>query len=393
VSSSDDATYIQIDLDLDEQSILQDGIDAFASTIPGWRYRASSPEAGLLGAAARLAADQRLALITVLDSIFVAYGENVLNFPRGRAVRARATVTITLNGAAPVGGFPIDAGTTFSLPASDGSQQPFTLDFGVVIPAGSTTINAPATAVTAGSVANELAGTATLQTAILSVSGISVLSLSVGAATTGGADEQTISDYRNKLTKRAQLQAETPILPNDFAAIATLNPNVYRALAIDLYRPSDNTSGHPEERAVILQGFDGGPVSTQTLSDVDTDLQNRREVNDIVNTAQVEVVSIAFAATVTKRVGALDADVSAAVDAAVKAWANPAAWGAPQQAGDPAWRIVDTVRLNDFLAVVRSAEGVAYVESGTIAGSATDHALGRPYRVPTVTGTVAVTIH
>lgn len=385
--------YVGPDLEVDETATLQTALDAFASLIPGWKPRTSSPEYGILAAAARLAVEERLSLIAATDAMWESYGERVLDFPRSPALSATAALVFTLTGAAVTPGFTVPAGTTAALTAPDGTVVSFSTDIDAIAATGATTTSASAMALTPGVVGNNLSGICDLDTTVPTQGGISVLSVAITTPSAGGSDEETTDSYKNRLVTRARLQSEVPIQPEDFAAIAMLNPSVARALAIDLYDPTANTYGHPDTNTVVLQGYDGGPVATQTLNDVDADLQARREVGWVSNTMQVTVVPLAFAVTVTKRTGAADVDVTAAVDAAVKAWANPLTWGAPTRPTDPAWRIVDKVRLNDLLGAVYKADGVAFVESATIAGSAADFTLDRPYKVPSVNGSVAVTVH
>jgi hypothetical protein len=385
--------YVGPDLEVDETATLQTALDAFASLIPGWKPRTSSHEYGIMAAASRLAVEQRLALIAATDAIWASYGERVLDFPPNPALSATATLVFALTGAAVTPGFVIRAGTTAALTAPDGTVVSFSTDVDVTAAAGATTASANATALTPGVVGNNLSGTCDLDTTVPTQNGVSILSVSITTPSAGGSDKETTDSYNNRLVTRARLQSEVPIQPADFAAIAMLNLAVARALAIDLYDPVANTYGHPDTNTVVLQGYDGGPVATQTLNDVDADLQARREVGWVSNTMQVTVVPLVFAVTVTKRTGAADVDVTAAVNAAVKAWANPLTWGSPDRPTDPAWRIVDKVRLNDLLGAVYKADGVAFVESATIAGSAADFTLDRPYKAPTVNGSVAVTVH
>lgn len=385
--------YVGIDLVIDEQANLQTGLDAFGALVPNWKPRTSSFEYGILAAGARLATEQAMAVVAAGDEIFVGYGERVLGFPRNAALPATATLVFALGAPAGSAGFKIPSGTAAALTAPDGSVVAFATDIDVTTAAAATTATATATALTAGAIGNDLSGVCDLVTTVETQQNVSLAGVSIVTPSAGGTDEETIDSYRNRLVVRAQLQSEVPIQPEDFASIATLHTAVARALAIDLYDPTDNTYGHPDTNTTVLQGYDGGPVSTQTLNEVDDDLNSRREVGWLSHVIQVVPVPLDFAVTVTKRPDATDDDVTAAIDAAVKGWANPLTWGSPERPTDPLWRVVNKVRINDLLGAVWKVEGVAFVESATIEGAGTDYTLDRPYKVPTVDGDVAVTVH
>jgi uncharacterized phage protein gp47/JayE len=110
-----------------------------------------------------------------------------------------------------------------------------------------------------------------------------VQSITLTNPTTGGIDAEEDEDYLNRLSLQLQLLAPRPIVPSDFAAIALDIPGVGRALAIDGYNPADGTTDN--ERMITIAAVDtlGAAIPADTKQQLASFLEDRREVNFVIN--------------------------------------------------------------------------------------------------------------
>jgi hypothetical protein len=189
-----------------------------------------------IDAHARMIAELRDLAANVPDDIFrriaVLAGLDQIN-------GAPATLTATVT-ASDTKGYMLDAGTVFSLAATGSTAYQFTSDDEVTIPVGSTTSDPfTLTATEIGSGPNGLGGVSVPMRATDRV--IPWLDSAQTATTaTGGADQELLSDFLNRLTRAFRRSAPRLILPGDFASDAIDDPAVARAYSINRYLPGTN---------------------------------------------------------------------------------------------------------------------------------------------------------
>lgn len=381
-------TYVRPEIETSQDVIAQDAYDLVSARVPGWQPAPQALDTALLEASARLAAELAQVASDVPDLIFAAFGTSILGFPPISAISATATALFTLLVDPTPGSFTIPAGTQIAGTAADGTAVAFETLTDLTIAAGGTTGSTTVTAVVPGATGNGITGSAVMIDALPQVN---TVSLTTTSAT--GADAETTQDYLDRLTRRMQLVAVHPILASDFALLAADQPGVYRALAIDGYNPTADTTGNLRTVAVILQGSDGQSVSGPTKTAVDAVLQADREVNFVVLVADPLITTINVATTVVKTPAAVSADVQANVDAVILAFLSPALWGGPKLEGDPAWSSKPVVRIDELRSAIYQAAGVDHVTALTINTGTTDITLssGKPHAIPQP-GTRSITV-
>lgn len=229
------ADYIDVPVETDPQSVLQEAYDFLAGVIPGWTPAEGNLDVWLLMSAAAAAAESRDVASRVTRTIFRWYGATLIGLPPNDATPATVLSTWNLSDTL---GHTIPAGTQVTINSGD-TPVPFTVQAdAVVAPGASVANNVLLTAVTAGASGS---GLGAIGGAVVVVDTLSfVTSVTQNAITTGGVDAETDTDYLNRLTAELQLLAPRPILPSDFAVFARNISGVYRATAIDGYNPNHN---------------------------------------------------------------------------------------------------------------------------------------------------------
>lgn len=364
-------SFVQLDVHVDQAGQLQDFYDFMAEHFPGWTPAAGNLETVLAEGLAALAAQTLDLAVDVPDEIFMQFGKTIVNLPPLEAAQATADSTWTTIDDA---GYTIPAGTQVAIPDAAGQNYAFETTEDVAIPAGVTSTGGGAVhlvSILEGADANALPGQPELIDGLDFVDTISLVSPPVG-----GSDAEDPVDYRDRLARELQLLAPRPILPDDFAILVRDNVSgVGRAVAIDGYDPSDpgaydpNDPGTWKERmvAVAVVDADGVAVASGVKSAADTYLQDKREVNFVVNIidpdyTEIDVTYQAKAYPTFDTVALRDA-----VNQALTDYLDPANWGLPTTGDDPGeWLNVDKVRYLEVAEVINRTDGVDYIESLTI---------------------------
>lgn len=227
--------YIAVPITTDPDALAQDSFTFLQDQIPGWLPQEGNFEVWLIEAMARMVAQVRDIESMVPTSIFRYFGKTLMNIPPVDAAPATGFTTWTVQDNL---GYTIPSGTQVSLRDGQGVDHPFVTVGDAVIPAGSNATAAGAvliTAVNPGADTDGLSGTVTL----LDVLGF-VTDIEITAPTTGGLDQEDDQAYLNHLVEELQLMAPRPILPADFAALVKNVAGVYRATALDGYKPAVN---------------------------------------------------------------------------------------------------------------------------------------------------------
>jgi hypothetical protein len=353
--------YIDVPITTDPESLAEGAFAYIQSQIPGWSPNAGNLEVILLESMSRMVADARDVASAVPRSIFRYYGNSLLGIaPVSNQFASVNTTWTAINNA----GYTIPAGTQVALKAAGDVLIPFQTAYDIVIAPGATATAAGGVAVVAvlpGETSNGLSGTMTLIDPLDWVSSV----VTVGA-TTGGVSEESDDSYLNNLASQLQLLTPRPILPADFAIMATGVAGVGRALAIDGYEPVAPSSGNERMVCMVLIDSLGEPVSAPIATAVDDLLEAAREVNFIVNGTTPTYNLINVTTTYKALAGQTLATVTASVDAAIRSYLSPANWGLEQDAVG-SWTNKSIIRYLELTSLVNSVDGVDYVVSLTFA--------------------------
>lgn len=218
--------YISLPVTVDPNALIRDAFAAIQAQIPGWTPREGHLEVAVIEEAAQMMAETAGVAAQVPIAIFAYFGSLVGVLPEQGAA-ATVPVQFTMTGTS---GYTIPAGTLLLLTASDSSQVLFAVQTTITIPAGSATGAGTLVCQNVGTFPNGIAA----GTCQLVASNASVSTVATTAAVSGGVDPETTDAYLSRLSAELQLLAPRPILPSDFAELATNVTGVYRALAINL---------------------------------------------------------------------------------------------------------------------------------------------------------------
>jgi hypothetical protein len=368
------AEYQELALVDDPDALLEVGVDYMESSIDGFRARPGNVETILLEANSQIGAEIVAQAAQVPPLAFAYLGESLFGIAINDAVAATATATITWAADAPA--VMLAAESMISVAHPSGEALVFTTDDDVVAIEGGGQNSVGVTALEAGSAANGAFGVAELIDIVEGVESIVVSTAS------GGVDEESESDYLDRLADALTLLAPRPILPRDFATMARQVPGVGRATAIDLYQPgvndgppgpvgeplspnADGETGVPRCVTVAITAEQGQPPALELMQSVWALLDARREVNFLAYAISAKYTTVDVQATVVAFPGYTRADVEASAIAMVQAWLNPDAFGQPTATSEASdlWVADTTVRLYEAVDWINRAVGVSYVES------------------------------
>lgn len=201
------------------------------TNIPGWVPNDNNLEIWLITALAQMLATSRDVASIVPDEIFESFGTTIANLPPISASPSQVQGTITVQDAA---GYDIPAGTQFGFQVTGSTLVVFsTLNDTTILPGFTTATNVIMMALIAGSASNGLTGEMVIIDPLVFITDCTATTTSEG-----GVDAETASVYLSRLVTDLQLLSPRPILPNDFAVLATSIAGVYRALGIDGYNSS-----------------------------------------------------------------------------------------------------------------------------------------------------------
>lgn len=393
-------------IETDPTALAEDAFAWLQARWPSWLPDSANFDAGTIEAHARMLAELRDVAAVVPDGIFRRYGP-LAGVPPTAGAFAHVTATLTAINAL---GYTLQAGTVFGLRPTGDQVVRFVVDADVTLAPGSSASAAGAVSLTAedpGEDANGLGGAGVVAELIdRTLPWLAAVTLT--AATTGGATEETDAAFEDRLAAELQLSAPRPILPGDFVAFAKRNPAVERAVALDLYQPAAGSGSIPDgvgagatnvERAVTVfvvtaAGTDPG-VGVRTS--VQADLAARREAGFLpyVGVVAYAAVDVTFQAKAYP--GWAIADVQARAIAAVADFLSPANFGV-SSVDERDWIFDDRIRLGELVEALNRVDGLWRLTGPgangmpTIMGSAADYVLtGGAVVLPTagtITGTV-----
>jgi hypothetical protein len=380
--------YLAVPIETDPDALAQEAFDRLGDLIPGWEPAEGNLDTIMLEVIARMAAETRDVASAVPTAIFRYYGASVMGIQPIDAAPASGSSTWTMIDNQ---GYTVPAGTAVAIAAAGDQRIAFEVAFDVVVPPGSTATAAgevPLVARQEGIVGNGLVADPEPVDSLAFVESIALV-----GATGGGADAETDSAYLTRLADELRLLAPRPIVPDDFATLAKSIAGVARATAIDGYDPGPPALTD-QERTVTVALVDsaGDPVASPIKDAVLALLEAKREVNFQVFVVDPSYTPIDVDFTATAYPGFDPADVQAAAIAAVESYLSPATWGAPPFGETPLWINETTVRLSEVSEVLNRVDGLHYVDTLELNGSAANVALTGPAplaRAGTVSGTVS----
>lgn len=352
--------YQTLGIASDPQDALQEMLDDLKTRVPGWNPSVPTYEYALMEVVALQAARIGAAIEANARENFAAYGEEVVLEPWLTEAHAYGAVTFTASHA---NGLLVQAGTALRGSDGAGGEVVFQTTQDAVINVGDTTAEAvPVEAVDPGRLANPVSGAAVM---ISAIDGIA--SVAFDAASSIGADGETIDTYVERLTRRLRLLKAGPVNPDDYDLyLRTSLAAVYRVMVRDGYDPVANTSGNANMLMISMLDSSGAWVGSGVDLEATDLLEEIRETNAAFSIVAPTITTIDVHFDVIVADGYTDADVLAQCEEAVEAFLSPAAWGSPRTGDEPAWLLKPTLRPMGMLGpVIGAVEGVESVEAVT----------------------------
>jgi len=372
VSFSDE--YDDLDLTLDAGTLAQTGIDHLEEQIPGWIASPANIETVLIEGIGQIAAELAESATIAPPEAMALMGQTIFGIPMQPGIEATGAATITFAVTTPA--VTIPEGTEITVPSPGGEDILFVTDRDISAPAGGGSFPIMVIASEPGEDGNGCFGEGDM---VEVVDGLETILVD---PTDGGADPETPEDYLNRLTNLLSTLAPRPIIPRDFAIMASLVPGVGRVAVIDLYQPGTNDNQAPlviegtpvlagagasnvaRCVSIIVTGEDGAAPSQSLMHSVWLALDAQREVNFQVYVVPPKYTTIDLIATVVAYPNFALADVKANAEATIAGWLSPLGWGAPGGlADDPLYIGDNKIRIYEAVDYLNRAAGVWYVST------------------------------
>lgn len=362
--------------DITDQDIVATAIAATQLNLPGWVPREGNTEVLVfegvaLGISEAITAVNRVPG-AVVQAILLLAG---VDRDFGAAPIASATFTVgdTL-------GHTIPGGTRLYLPLDDGTTVVFLVEPpGLDIPPGSSTGDVSIIGDTFTARANGIA----IGTSLLMADPVPFIeNVVLASAVADGRDRESDNEWRDRGVARLSRLSDALVLPRHFEAAALERPEVERAMAIDLYDPTQvgDPGDHAGHITVAVLGENGAALSTEAKDEIEQALEASAVAVLDVHVVDVAIDVVPFAIQVHLKAGFESGSVITSVEDAVAAYVDPLSWQ---------WGSV--IRLNEMIALADRVDGVDYVGTVTIDGNATNYTLTGAATLPKA-GVVTVTI-
>lgn len=393
------ANAITVGIENDPAELAATALEYLENSIPGWTGAPGGLDTLIVEALSEEAALAVDVASGVADDVFRAFGP-IAGVPSLEAVAATTVVTFTTDTA----GRTIPANTTVGLRDDDATLWAFSVPADTLVAGTSLAIEVQA--LEEGAASSGLSGTVEIITAPAFVTGVAVSSPS-----SGGADPEPDDVFGSRLAETLTLSSPRPILPGDFALLARTIPGVYRATGIDLLKPSSGsgavptpagaeTTGNARTVTVAVTDVSGLATGSPVRTAVANYLTSEREINFLVYVVDALYQAIAVTVTVKVWPGNDLATVAAEVQAAIRAFLSPSAWGGGPTDDPAVWLDEPVLTVGMLYEVigavpsVRKVNSLTFGPSGGSMGTADITLAGssaRPALTTTVAGTVAGT--
>jgi hypothetical protein len=275
--------YIVLPVTTDPNAMVQAALATIAANLPGWVPQEGQLDVLLLEQFAQMASESATVAAQVPPAIFQYFGSLVNIFPIAGAA-SQATTTWTMVSSA---GFTVPAGTLVAYQTLGNVQVQFaTVNAFTVPPGSSTATGVIIQATTTGAVNNSIADSVP----VVLVNQLAFVSSVVATSTTsGGANPESLATYLNRLSAELQLLSPRPILPQDFAALATNVAGVYRAMAINLLAAGRTITGTITLATTTALVDTAGSFSAEDVGRLvtGTDIPSSTTISAYVSTTQV----------------------------------------------------------------------------------------------------------
>lgn len=343
--------FVEVPITVDSQTLADDAVERLAQRWPGWEPNDGDPEVIQIETLAPMAENAAETAAQVPAAIFREYGTKLIGRPYDPGSPATGVATFTFidtSGYFIPQDFEIDV---------DGSA--FRVDSETTVPVGTQAVSGVAiTAAESGEDANALTGANVVP--ISSLVGLNTVTLT--NPTANGTDPEDDTDYQNNLSQDLVLQAKTLITTRDYELWATQKFAIGRASAT-----------HAGDRAVnVVVADDAGEVvPTVTKNALLADFEQYKLVNTILTLNDPTYTTMAVTYTVKAIIGVNQADLRDRINAMLTELLSPPNWGRPKGSTVlGTWYLEPVVRANLLIDRIGDVDGVDYVSSISVTGSA-----------------------
>lgn len=361
--------------DLSDQDIVNTAIAATQLNLPGWVPREGNTEVIVFEGVALEVSEAIVAVNRVPGAVVQAL-LLLAGVDRDSGAAPIASATFTVGDAL---GHAIPGGTRLYLPLNDGSTIVFLVEPpGLDIAPGSST----GTVSVIGDIFTASANGIPIGTSLLMADPVPFIeSVELASAVADGRDRESDNEWRDRGVARLSRLSDALVLVRHFEAAALERPEVERALAIDLYDPTQvgDPGDHAGHITVAVLGENGATLSTEAKDAIEQALEATAVAVLDVHVVDVVIDTVPFAIQVHLKSGYTSGSVISAVQDAVAAYVDPLTW---QWGG--------VIRLNEMIALADRVDGVDYVGTVTIDGVGANYTITGAATLPKA-GTVTVT--
>lgn len=260
---------IRPEIETDPAELERIAIEYLQEAVPGWEPADGDLMTWLIGAHARMVAEERdIAADVPLEQILRPLGEQVHLVSPKPALPASVDAIVTMRDEA---GYTVPQGTEVLVRTAgdDGVTMVVAREVtlepnrGLTVP-----VQLKAAPGREGSAGNDL-GSQAVVVPIRQLEFISGIAIAPGVISANGRDAETDEEYLQRLVDTLALASPTPILPEDFAAIARQVDGVERALPLNLLRvrPEIVTLNGSSYSGVLREGSTATSIRFGTAGD------------------------------------------------------------------------------------------------------------------------------
>jgi uncharacterized phage protein gp47/JayE len=334
-----------------------------ASGVVGYEAKSASLEVIILSVAAALFAGTAQTAAVVLNAIFRAFGTQLLKLPFNEGASATGKTKWTVVPAE--GPRTIEAGTQI-----EAGGQGFYVETNTEVKAKATSVELQVVALERGTEGNGIKGVAQQINPYDWVTEVQFV-----GETSGGAEQESDTEYLVRLAGQLQLQAPRPVNAADFAPFILGVPSgilpagivVGRATSLDLY--DLETKEENVEACVTTWVTDpsGKALSKANMEALQKWVRGYVPLNLLAFVGEPSYHKVYVTFKIHILAGYNAASVVANAKAAVENLLSPAKWGNPTAAttGSTQWVNEPKVRYNLILGTIENTPGVAYVFAGS----------------------------